>query len=494
MASHTTYHGLWQAPDNTLDSYGYFEIRDDGLRLNMIGIREHAFEVSSHDVGKERGRLRVILPFSDHPNIPTLSAKTAEGKTVSLFDLAFRHSRGEWLGRQRDTAYYEYEPQLALIGERRVDDLSAERFTALSLDLHSFSGWPPGSPFEYEFRDDQPTRHYFVLEYQVPVTSVRVEELHLTLEFRTYFSSAPTGGRHIFDAHGRVTLVPDEPASIHALLELVGRVHILLDLLVGQRLKIKRLGLMTSNIQTVLEDGTEVHEAFELVTSQGRLDDSVDERVTPVFPYEDLGERAPVVFSTWLGAERKLRRAVNAFVVVAFAHDLVLDSQYTDLAGIVESLAREGGKQYYVEKSMFRDVARELRAAIPEDLPETLRSILAARIDTANEHSLQSKATALIEACWPIFADRITLTPFDLAAALANNRHALVHNDEGKKKLLARDGLSLYWLTQAIKWLAYGAIALRLGMDRDTVLARLRERIEETRLKLDYEHFKKGEG
>lgn len=483
------YHGLWQAPDGSCETHGYLEILSHGLRLKMIGIRDAA----TMEEGTSAARpLRIIDPLGDHPDIPVLCARTAEGKRVSLFDLQFLHSKGDWFGAEREHAYYEYQPRLALIGGRQVPDLDAERFSRITLDLQHFSNWVPGSPLGYEFRDDQPTRQYLMLEQAPLVTEIRVEAARLTLEFRTYVTSKPLGGRETFDRHGSVTLRPDDPQTMSALLGLIGQVHTLLNFLFGQRLRMKRLSVATPHISRTLHDGTVLFETFELVTNRGRPRDLVDDRLAPVFPFEALGEQAAGVFGAWLNADPQFRRAVSAFVMVAFSQDLVLDSKFTDLAGILESMARGGERQTYMDRSAFKRVAGQIRAGIPEDLPDALRRILAVRINTANEHSLQSKAQGLIEACWPVLEGRVTLTPAEFAEAVANNRNALVHNDEGRKRLLVRDEVALYVLTEAVTVAAYAAIALRLGVDRDVVLVSVKRTLDRQTWRLGAEQFRTG--
>lgn len=482
------FHGLWQAPDGSCETHGYLEILSHGLRLKMIGIRD----TPPAATGEAAPSFRMLDPLGDHPDIPVLCARTAEGKHVSLFDLQFMHSKGDWFGTEREHAYYEYQPRLALIGGRQVPDLGAERFSRITLDLQHFSNWAPGLPLGYEFRDDQPTRHYLMLEQAPLVTEVRVETARLTLEFRTYVTSKPLGGRETFDRHGSVTLRPDDPQDMPTLLSRVGQVHTLLNFLFGQRLRMKRLTVATPHVSRTLNDGTVLFETFELVTNRGRPQDLVDDRLAPVFPFAALGEQAAGVFGDWLNADLQLRRAVSAFVMVAFKQDLVLDSKFTDLAGILESMARGGERQTYMDRAAFKRLARQIRAGIPEDLPEALRTILAVRINTANEYSLQSKAQGLIEACWPVLEGRVTLTPAEFAEALANNRNALVHNDEGRKRLLVRDEVALYFLTEAITVVAYAAVALRLGIDRNAVLANVKRTLDRHTWRLGAEQFRTG--
>lgn len=489
MTSPSKYHGQWHAPDGSITTHGYLEILPRGLQLNMIGM----FRGSNGETEPTNVSPRLTWPFGTHADIPVLCAQTAEGKAVSLFDAQFRHSHGDWLGTELEHGYFEYQPRLALIGGRQVEDLSIERFATVTLVLQHLSNWSPGSPLKYELRDDEPHRQYLVLDWKTPVTEVRVESARLTFQFRTYFTSKPMGGRETYDRHGSVTLKPDEPQHIEDLLPLVSQVHTLLNFLFGQRLQVKRLSVSTPNVSQVLRDGTVMHESFELVTNRGRQEDLVDDRVSPVFSLEVLGEQAADVFGAWLAAKSHLHRAVNAFVMVAFNRELMLDSKYTDLAGILESLAREGGRQTYIDSKVFKQHAREIRESIPEDLPEALRQILAVRINTANEYTLQSKAQGLIETCWPILEGRVSLTPAEFAEAAANNRNALVHNDEGKKRLLVRDGAALYFMTEAIAGVAYAAIALRLGVAHDVVLRQVKGTFERKTWQLTPEQFRTGE-
>lgn len=490
MTTHSKYHGHWHAPDGSVTTHGYLEILPQSLKLNMIGIRDAA--AASHETQPTSVSSRRKF-FSDAPDtIPVLCAQSAEGAAVSLFDLQFRHSHGDPFGMGREGGFFEYHPRLALIGGRHVEDLGTERFATVTLTFQHFSNWPPGSPFQYEFRDDEPHRQYLMLDWKPPVTEVRVESARLTLRFRTYFTSKPEGGRETYDRHGSVTLVPDEPQTMENLLSVVGQVHTLLNFLFGQRLQTKRLSVSTPRVAQVLRDGTAMHESFELVTNRGRQADLVDDRVTPVFPFEAMGGQAADVFSAWLTAEPQLRRAVNGFVMVAFNRELLLDSKYTDLAGILESLAREGGTQTYLDAKVFEQHAREIRKSIPKDFPEALRQILAVRIKTANEYSLQSKAQGLIEVCWPILEGRVSLSPAEFAEAAANNRNALVHNSEGKKRLLVRDGEALYYMTEAITAVAYAAIALRLGIAQDTVLRQIKATFQRSTWRLTPEHFRTG--
>ncbi len=218
----------------------------------------------------------------------------------------------------------------------------------------------------------------------------------------------------------------------------------------------------------------------------------MDGRLAPVFTIEALGEQAPGVIGAWLNADLQLRRAVSAFVMVAFNQAPVLDSNFTDLAGVLESMARDDEPQNYTDRAVFKHVARQIRAGIPGDLPDELRSILEVRINTANKYSLRSRAQGLIEACWPILEGRVTLTPVEFAEAVANNRNALVHNDEGRKRLLVRDEVALYLLMKAITVVAYAAITLRLDVDRHVVLVHMKRTLDRQTWRLGAEQFRTG--
>lgn len=356
--------------------------------------------------------------FPDLREYDVLFGLTSAGKEVTLlrcFDLS---SRGHFFGAGAPRTL-EIHANALIVGFHT--DTADPLLVSVSVSFRHMDDWWGRSGLEWDSSVKQP-------DLAVRYTSTEPVVLHDDGEFRFSVKSGIEGSV----GNRRATLQVETCFQIHAskptpLSEFQRQVRACGDFLSIACLALCETDELVLSLPTVEGDTRAERGTYHAVPVY-RGKEGRSSTVQMLFRFNDVADRAPELFRSWLSHAEELYDPRSLYFAGGYGGGFI-EGKLLSLTQAVEAFHRRFRQGLYIEKKQFRTgVLKPLLAAIPEETDERVRKSIGDRLNYANEYSQRERLESLVRefetALRVLVAD-----PFVYPAAIIKHRNAFTHFD-----------------------------------------------------------------
>lgn len=173
-------------------------------------------------------------------------------------------------------------------------------------------------------------------------------------------------------------------------------------------------------------------------------DGEVKNRGTTIHPrrmffcYPEVSDDFEEVLQTWFSSNEDLRPVHDLYFSNLRNQNLYPQNRFLSLSRALETYHRRtAGSQYYIEKSEYSDLNKELReVAELWDIPKDFQNKLNGTFGYANEYSLKKRLEELFEEQESVL-EEIGIDPDTLAKQIRDTRNRLTHLPDREKSKYA---------------------------------------------------------
>jgi hypothetical protein len=187
-----------------------------------------------------------------------------------------------------------------------------------------------------------------------------------------------------------------------------------------------------------------------------------------MLPLRFTDDRFPQMFLKWFELLKTLRPVFDVFFGV-FKTDVPLELWFLSLSQVVESYHRRSVGGLYMNRRSFDKIEKVTVSAIPATVQEGLRSRMKNQIHYANEPSLRTRLTKILEGLSDTERQIICQNVGEFVAAVVGTRNYLTHLDEESDDPILRD-VPLYQAATRLELLMFIIFLKCLGIEAAKVL------------------------
>ena len=226
-------------------------------------------------------------------------------------------------------------------------------------------------------------------------------------------------------------ITPKTPQSSEWYLQALFGFRILLSLLVGRPVHLKRVQLCTSIEKKEIFGGKPIRHYVDLCLKQVGYRQEKD-ILTPEmpFPYPVFSADWPQVLQTWFSKSQSLNTLAGLFFGVSVDRSIPVEFQFLALIQGIESYQRTHGDDVYVSDKDYEPIKKALLEAIPSSVNPDHREALKGRIKYGNDYSLRKRLDITLQSVPVPLVTEITNNNKKFTAQVVATRNYLTHRDE----------------------------------------------------------------
>ena len=264
-----------------------------------------------------------------------------------------------------------------------------------------------------------------------PIVAVDVAPLEAAISIESGLGSSMTHYSITMTYDEALRITPKKPESVEWYLQALFRFRILLSLLVGRPVHLKRVQLCTSIEKKEGLGGKPIRHYVDLCLKQVGYRQEKD-ILTPEmpFPYPVLSGDWPQVLQTWFSKSQSLDTLAGLFFGVSVDRSIPVEFQFLALIQGIESYQRTHGDDVYVSDEDYEPIKKALLEAIPSSVNPDHREALKGRIKYGNEYSLRKRLDITLQSVPAPLVIEITNNNKKFTAQVVATRNYLTHRDE----------------------------------------------------------------
>jgi len=360
-------------------------------------------------------------------NLPCILGETLDGKACTLVD-AYQTSL---LLPFPGLATTRFSVSQILIGDDHVDPNSKTYESAL-ITLTDLRAWMGRVPFTDQFG---PGGSSVSTTFTTPsIVTTYVAALDAVISIEAGFGSSMDYTSRTITYDELLRMSPKEPQALEWYLQALFRFRILLSLLVGRPVHLRRVQLSTSIEKKEGFGGKPIRRYVDLCLRQVGYRQQKD-MLTPEmpFPHPLLSGDWPQVVQTWFSKSQSLDTLAGLLFGVSVNRSIPVEFQFLSLIQGIESYHRTHGDDEYVSDKDYEPIKKALLEAIPSNINPDHREALKGRIKYGNEYSLRKRLEITVQSIPESLVTEITNKNKKFIAQVVATRNYLTHRDETDK-------------------------------------------------------------
>ncbi len=297
---------------------------------------------------------------------------------------------------------------------------------SMAAGLTELPAWHGGYPF-LPIKPPNGGRYDFSFELPKP-TETRIPSLdsHLRIEHRLPFSA----GEEFHCQHATVaTFTPDTPQSVWWYLRTAFHLQALLTVLIGQ--PVYATDFFSRSDKHAREGGAngELREPFHVYFHPSFTPDAGTEGVL-AFRFKEVEPQFSAMLEGWFSTYEHYHPVYSALLQTFYHPGRYADAQLLSLAQALEGFHIRKYKGKFVDDLAYETYLVEMKAHLPEGMPQRLKQAITTRLGYGNEYSLRARLREIMRKLDPTVMQLIHRNPDALADAIVETRNRLVHPRE----------------------------------------------------------------
>lgn len=392
-------------------------------------------------------------------HLPYILGETLDGKACTLVD-AYQTSLllpSPGLGTTR------FSVSQILIGDEHVDPNSKTYESAL-IALTDLRAWMGRVPFTDQFGPGGAS--VSTMFTPPPIITIDVAPLQSVISIEAAFGSSMDYYSRTMTYDEFLRMSPKKAQPVEWYFQTLFRLRILLGLLVGRPVHLKRVQLCTSIEEPGLS-GKPIRHYVDLCRREVGFKQEKEILAPQMpFPYPMLSDEWPQTLEVWFSRSQSLNTLAGLLFGVSIDPSMPVEFQFLSLIQGIESYHRTQGDDVYLSKSDYEPIKKALFEAIPYDVNSDHRDALKKRIEHGNEYSLRKRLQITLQSMPKALAASVTNGNDKFIAQVVDTRNYLTHRDETEKSEVL-DLPGTFDASVSLKMLAEFLLLKEVGMPVD---------------------------